>query len=155
MAAKFQLPDPTPVEQLPRSVEQLQALRQADRAQVAQALEQQVEQRIEQRLAAEFEQRVATEVAHKVQEILERWRLAQHRMFGRSSEAHPGQAQLFNEAELEAHTDSDNEDAESVDTPAAQPTQGKQPTRRRGNRRPLPPELPRIEHPHCQATCRF
>ena len=152
MVFEFQLPDPAPADALPRSVEELQALRASDQAQLAEALAPQIEQSIEQRLASEIEQRiqqevdrrVATEVAQKVQEILERWRLARHRMFGRSSEAHPGQGRLFNEAELESDGDSDTEDTESVETTTAPPRQQKQATPRRGKRRPLPPDLPRI-----------
>ncbi|MGN8200631.1 transposase, partial [Salinisphaera sp. RV14] len=130
-------------------MEELQALREADRAQLAEALAPQIEQSIEQRLASEVEQRiqqevdrrVATEVAQKVQEILERWRLAQHRMFGRSSEAHAGQGRLFNEAEFEASLDSNLEDAETIEPES---TSKPSPAKRRGKRRPLPPELPRI-----------
>jgi transposase len=146
MAASFQLPDPAPVDSLPGSAEALEALRQADRAQLAEALEQQIEQRVEQRLAAEIERRVATEVAYKVQEILEQQTLLRHRMFGRSSQAHAGQGQLFNEVELEASAISEGEATGSTDPPETRPDPKQQPARRRGKRKPLPPELPRIEH---------
>lgn len=124
MPSHFKLPDPAPIDELPRSAEQLQALRQADRAQVEQALE------------PFIQQQVATQVAQKVKDILEQQNLLRHRMFGPSSEAQP---ELFNEAEREAA----DESAEPVDealAPAAQPR------RRRGKRRPLPASLPRIEH---------
>jgi len=141
MASEFQLPDPAPVADLPGSAEELEALRQADRAQLAEALEQQ----IEQRLAAEVERRVATEVAQQVKAILEQQTLLRHRMFGRSSEARAGQGRLFNEVELETASDANEDDAAPVDRTQTKSAPNKPPERRRGKRRPLPPELPRVE----------
>src|SRR5699024_8811961 len=129
----IKLPDPEPVAQLPASAEELEALRQADRDQTVAALEHYIQQR------------VATEVAHKVKQIIEQQTVLRHRMFGRSSEAHAGQGQLFNEAELAAPADA-GEHAASGDTLQAAATPKRQPARRRGKRRPLPAELPRIEH---------
>ncbi|NRA62323.1 MAG: IS66 family transposase, partial [Psychrobium sp.] len=37
----------------------------------------------------------------KIEYLLEQFRLAQQKRFGGSSEAHPGQGELFNEAEVE------------------------------------------------------
>lgn len=132
MAAEFQFPDPAPVDGLPRSTEELAALRQADRSQMHDALE------------AYIQRRVANEVAQQVQQILEQQTLLRHRMFGRSSEAYPSQGQLFNEAERETASDSDDAEAAGV-AEQAEPPRTKQSPRRRGKRRPLPPELPRVE----------
>src|SRR5699024_12798929 len=129
----IKLPDPEPVAQLPASAEELEALRQADRDQTVAALEHYIQQR------------VATEVAHQVKEIIEQQTVLRHRMFGRSSEAHAGQGQLFNEAEAEAPADA-GEETDSGDAPQAGAPPKQQPARRRGNRRPRPPELPRVEH---------
>src|SRR5699024_9820016 len=96
-------------------------------------------------LEAYIQQRVATEVAHQVKEIIEQQTVLRHRMFGRSSEAHAGQGQLFNEAEAEAPADA-GEETDSGDAPQAGAPPKQQPARRRGKRRPLPPELPRVEH---------
>ncbi len=92
-----------------------------------------------QALEASFDQRVAAGVAQKVQEILEQWRLSRHRMFGPSSESHQGE--LFNEVEALADQAAGTED-EHEGEPA--PVQDKV-RPKRGHRRALPPELPRVE----------
>lgn len=92
-----------------------------------------------QALEASFDQRVAAGVAQKVQEILEQWRLSRHRMFGPSSESHQGE--LFNEVEALADQAVGTED-EHEGEPA--PVQDKA-RPKRGHRRALPPELPRVE----------
>lgn len=92
-----------------------------------------------QALEASFDQRVAAGVAQKVQEILEQWRLSRHRMFGPSSESHQGE--LFNEVEALADQAAGTED-EHEGEPA--PVQDKA-RPKRGHRRALPPELPRVE----------
>lgn len=116
-------------------------------------IEQQVQARIEQRIRADMEQRiqsevdrrVATEVAQEIQRLLEEAKLARQRMFGRSSEAHPGQGELFNEAEQVAETEPPEADDSPVVTPD-EPTAGSKPRKARGKRRPLPPELPRVDY---------
>jgi transposase len=132
MASGFQLPDPAPVEQLPRSVDELQALRQADKA--------------NQALEAYIQRRVATEVAHQVKEILEQQTLLRHRLFGHSNEAQAGQSRLFNEAELEATSDVSGDDAALAETLETVSPQKPPCARARGKRRPLPAALPRIEY---------
>ena len=92
-----------------------------------------------QTLEASFDQRVAAGVAQKVQEILEQWRLSRHRMFGPSSESHQGE--LFNEVEALADQAAGTED-EHEGEPA--PVQNKA-RPKRGHRRALPPELPRVQ----------
>jgi transposase len=66
--------------------------------------------------------------------------LALKREFGRSSEAAPGQGELFNEAEQEAAPDENVGDELATAVPAH--------TRRKPGRRPLPDHLPRIEIVH-------
>lgn len=123
---------------LPSTQDQLQALLHAERARMAVAFEQE----IARHLSTEFDRRVATEVARQVQKLLEESRLARHRMFGASSEAHLGQGLLFNEAEALAAPDL-GEDADE-DT-HAQGNAGRVRVVGRGKRRPLPPELPRVD----------
>lgn len=67
----------------------------------------------------------------KNQYLLEQFRLAQHRQFGKSSEAHPGQGELFNEAEAipDELTESEKETIAY--------------TRNKPKRKPLPKDLPR------------
>ena len=62
----------------------------------------------------------------------EQFRLAQQKQFGASSESHPGQGELFNEAE--AGADHIEEEAE---------TQAISYTRKTPKRQPLPKDLPR------------
>lgn len=91
--------------------------------------------------------------------VLEEYiRLHKHRQFGASSEQHPGQSELFNEAEAvpfdveeatdEEHVVSEATVAAEVDTKT---------NRRRGFRKPLPAEFPRvrIEHdvPEAEKRC--
>lgn len=67
--------------------------------------------------------------------------LALKRQFGRSSEAAPGQGELFNEAEQDA-------DAEASESAAEPTTEVPAHTRRKPGRKPLPAHLPRIEVVH-------
>jgi len=105
-----------------------------------QALEADFERRVAVEVAAGVAAGVAAEVAEKIQEILEQWRLGRHRMFGPSSESHQGE--LFNEVEAIADQAADAQDEhDEDDTPVtARSTRPK-----RGHRRALPPELPRVE----------
>ncbi|GAA4875592.1 IS66 family transposase [Ferrimonas pelagia] len=65
--------------------------------------------------------------------LLEQFRLAQQRQFGKSSEAHPGQGELFDEADAEDTTDAQSEpEVEAISY-----------TRSKPKRKPLPAELPR------------
>ncbi len=67
----------------------------------------------------------------------------QHRMFGRKSEKHTvgdGQLLLFNEAELTREQGSEQEPEEQIHVEAH--------TKRRGCRKPLPADLPRIQQLH-------
>ncbi len=70
----------------------------------------------------------------KYQLILEQWRLAQQKQFGKSSEVSPGQGELFDEAAVEA--EENNADAE----PEMQTVSY---TRGKPKRKPLPKDLPR------------
>ena len=62
-------------------------------------------------------------------------RLARQKQFGRSSEAAPGQGELFNEAELIADEDEEQRDSKEVDT-------GNRPKKKPG-RKGLSPDIPR------------
>jgi transposase len=64
------------------------------------------------------------------QQLIEQFRLAQQKRFGASSEGHPGQGELFNEAEVELEQPE----------PEEEPTKG---PRNKPKRKPLPKDLPR------------
>jgi transposase len=103
---------------------------------------------IEARLKSEIEARLQAEFDARVQALYEQIRLARQRLFGRSSESHAGQGGLFDEAEAtlaaESMPTSETEacaPAHAAQTASAQPSTDKA----RGKRRPLPPELPRVE----------
>lgn len=66
----------------------------------------------------------------KIEYLLEQFRLAQQKRFGASSEAHPGQGELFNEAEAE------DDKQEVVEQEISY-------TRRQPKRSKLPTDLPR------------
>ena len=51
-----------------------------------------------QRRIAELEQQLQ-ELNNRYQYLEEQFRIAQHKQFGKSTEGHPGQGELFNEAE--------------------------------------------------------
>lgn len=145
--------------ELPTTVQAFQAALRAEREKVLSELRPSLEREIATQIAAQieahrqaleasFEQRVAAEVAagvaagvaEKIQEILEQWRLGRHRMFGPSSESHQGE--LFNEVEAIADQAADAPDEHDEDDTSitARDTRPK-----RGHRRALPPELPRVE----------
>lgn len=65
----------------------------------------------------------------------EQFRLAQQKRFGVSSEGHPGQGELFNEAETELETPEPKQAA-----PEEEPTKS---PRKQPKRKPLPKDLPR------------
>lgn len=73
-------------------------------------------------------------------------RLHKQRQFGASSEQHPGQSELFNEAEAAASEHDDTAPAASI--AAADTTTDTGTARPRGYRRPLPAELPRVRIEH-------
>lgn len=86
------------------------------------------------------------ELREEKQLLLEQFRLAQQKAFGASSEAHPGQGQLFNEAESE-------ELAEE-----SEPSTVEGHTRNKPKRKPLPADLPRevivLDIPDEDKVCR-
>jgi hypothetical protein len=69
------------------------------------------------------------------QQLIEQFRLAQQKRFGASSEGHPGQGELFNEAEAEL----EQPELEQPE-PEEEPTKG---PRKQPKRKPLPKDLPR------------
>ncbi|TPE43442.1 IS66 family transposase [Maribrevibacterium harenarium] len=82
-------------------------------------------------LLARKEQEVA-QWQSRYHHILDQWRLAQHRQFGKSSEVSPGQGELFDEAQsIELETE-ESVDATTSSAPRKQP-----------KRKPLPKDLPR------------
>ena len=145
---------------------QLEAHRQtleADYQRQLAAEREQIERRVAAELAADMRAKiaegiaagVAAGVAEKIQYILEQWRLSRHRRFGSSSESHQGE--LFNEAEAlvdQAPDTPDDHDEGEDDTGKDSSPKKKA---KRGHRRALPPELPRIEHvidvPEDQRLC--
>ena len=75
-----------------------------------------------------------------IDQLLEQIKLARHKQYGAGSERwHRDQMRLFNEAEAIADGEVDDEDGESDSVEIAAHR------RKRGGRKPLPPELPRIE----------
>ncbi|MDH3282531.1 MAG: IS66 family transposase [Gammaproteobacteria bacterium] len=75
-----------------------------------------------------------------IDQLVEQIKLARHKQYGASSEQWSAdQMRLFNEAEVIVdHEDGDSDtDADTIAVPAHR--------RKRGGRKPLPPELPRIE----------
>ncbi|HUH88082.1 MAG TPA: IS66 family transposase [Pusillimonas sp.] len=114
-----------------------------------------VEAEVSRLVSAEVDRRVAIEVAVQVQKFLEEIRLARYKMFAASSEAHRGQGLLFNEIEalIDASTDEPEDDQDEDDD---QSRTASRPAAR-GKRRPLPPELPRvdivIDVPEAQRLC--
>ena len=75
----------------------------------------------------------------KIQWLIEQFRLAQQRRFGKSSETYAGQQELFNEAEAieDESVDSDPSESETITYQRGKP-----------KRKPLPKDLPRetVEH---------
>jgi transposase len=88
------------------------------------------------------QQQLLTQKQQQIEQLLEQFRLQRHRQFGVSSEQAPGQGHLFNEVEILAAENSDD-DAEETPVSAAGE---KKPAR--GRRQPLPAELPRIDIIH-------
>ncbi len=78
----------------------------------------------------------------QIEQLLEQFRLQRHRQFGASSEQAPGQGHLFNEVEILA---SENIDDDAEENPVS--AEGKKKLAR-GRRQPLPAELPRIDIIH-------
>src|SRR5690554_368957 len=115
--------------------EQNEAYRHALRSE----LQSEYEKKLQEGIAAGVAAGIAAGVAEAVQRILEQWRLARHKVFGPSSESHQGE--LFNEVEALADQAVGTED-EHEGEPA--PVQDKA-RPKRGHRRALPPELPRVE----------
>ena len=73
------------------------------------------------------------EVVQKYKFLEEQFRIAQHKQFGKSTEGHPDQGELFNEAEeLLVQRDADTPETESISY-----------TRNKSKRKPLPKDLPR------------
>lgn len=115
--------------------EQNEAYRHALRSE----LQAEYEKKLQEGIAAGVAAGIAAGVAEAVQRILEQWRLARHKVFGPSSESHQGE--LFNEVEALADQAAGTED-EHEGEPA--PVQNKA-RPKRGHRRALPPELPRVQ----------
>lgn len=87
---------------------------------------------LEARLTQEL--KLSASLKEENQRLLEQFRLAQQKQFGASSEAHPGQGQLFNETE---------EVAEQAQIEAEEEKQTISYERKKPTRKPLPKDLPR------------
>ena len=83
-----------------------------------------------QRRIAELEQQLQ-ELNNRYQYLEEQFRIAQQKQFGKSTEGHPGQGELFNEAE-ELTADVETPEQETISY-----------TRNKPKRKPLPEDLPR------------
>ncbi|MEL0638960.1 transposase, partial [Marinomonas sp. TI.3.20] len=70
----------------------------------------------------------------KYQLILEQWRLAQQKQFGKGSEVSPGQGELFDESDSDSQEDSADVETDSQTVSY---------TRTKPKRKPLPKDLPR------------
>ena len=94
---------------------------------------------LEQQALLEAKDCKIAELTQTYQNLLEQFRLAQHKRFGRSSEAPPDQGELFNEAEVLVDTPDDK----PIDTTPTTSDNKKQP-----KRKPLPKDLPRKQVIH-------
>lgn len=77
------------------------------------------------------EREINAQLQQEKQQLLEQFRLAQQKQFGKSSEGFTGQGELFNEVEEIAATE-DDDDKQEISY-----------RRNKPKRKPLPPELPR------------
>jgi len=83
--------------------------------------------------------------------LIEQMALARHRQFGVSSEQMPGQARLFDEAEVLAQATTDAQDIAPVPAPSAPSVTENSPPalkKNRGKRRPLAADLQRVDVVH-------
>lgn len=135
-----------------------ESVRESVTAAVVGSITESVTASLHAKFQAEYDAKFEESLRQRVQEIYEQLRLARHRQFGRSSEAHAGQGRLFDEAEAlalgtteaddiaplaqEANTGAEDGNADTIDAPEA-----RKPTRR-GKREPLPAELPRVDVVH-------
>ena len=82
----------------------------------------------------------------KYESILELWRLAQQKQFGKNSEVSPGQGELFDESLTELEEDSVELETETISYTRAKP-----------KRTPLPKDLPRervvVDLPEAEKVC--
>ncbi|MBC7498898.1 MAG: IS66 family transposase [Herminiimonas sp.] len=112
-----------------------------------------------QTLTAEVDA-VRREAQEQITRMIEQLVLARHRQFGVSTEQLPGQARLFDEADMLAQATTEADDIAPLPPQAPAVDAGgdkKSMTPARGKRRPLPSELPRVDvvHdvPEDQRTC--
>ena len=118
---------------LPDNAQALKALLHAQQKQHDQALTQMREQ-----------------AARHIDYLYEQFALLRHRQFGASSEQLPGQARLFDEAEVLAGVARSDETDEIDEAAAVATSDGAIPLAKpaRGKRAPLPAELPRVDIVH-------
>ncbi|WP_165942925.1 IS66 family transposase zinc-finger binding domain-containing protein, partial [Marinomonas flavescens] len=102
---------------------------------------------IEQEKALTEKDSKIAEWESKYQLILEQWRLAQQKQFGKSSELSPGQGELFDEGTAEASDDVVVPDTQVVSYVRTKP-----------KRKPLPKDLPRdivvLDLPESEKICK-
>jgi len=91
-------------------------------------------------ILAQREQMAAQQ--RRIEHLLEQFRLARHRQFGASSEKAPGQGEFFNEAEYLSNAAAEEEPHSQASGACSSAP------RERGARKPLPPELPRVQIRH-------
>ena len=147
---------------LPDDIGVLKALLHAQQAAVTATVASAVEAAVKTAVAAAIEATTAQirrEAQETIARMIEQMVLARHRQFGVSSEQLPGQARLFDEAEVLAQASTEAQDSATIPA-AAPPNQSgdkkvNKPTR--GKRRPLSAELERVDvvHdvPEAERTC--
>ena len=105
-----------------------------------------VSAQVDAQVDALVHERLAAAVAEQVRLVFEQIRLNRYRLFGAKSEANLLQCTLFNEVELTAcEPDVEADVAEAPSSTAFDAETQVAPSRLHGGRRPLPPELPRVD----------
>ena len=139
---------------LPDDIGVLKALLHAQQAAVTATVESAVEAAIEATTA-----RIRREAQETIARMIEQMVLVRHRQFGVSSEQLPGQARLFDEAEVLAQASTEAQDIATIPVaaPSDQNSDKKVNKPTRGKRRPLSAELERVDvvHdvPEAERTC--
>jgi len=88
------------------------------------------------------------EFQQRMQKLYEDLILARRRMFGRSSEAHPAQGRLFDEADAIAPETTEADDQAVIAPASSESSKTPRTPKARGKRGPLPSDLPRVDIVH-------
>ena len=117
-------------------------------ASVTEKLRAEIEAQAEARAQAKAEAKAELKYAARMQELYEQIALMRQRQFGRSSEAHAGQGQLFNEADALAQDSAEADEVVELPAPAQAKPAAASVAKQRGKRAPLPADLPRVDIVH-------